>query len=34
LISRKLDGVSIEELKKLNNLNNNQIKPGQTLIIG
>ncbi|WP_410492722.1 transglycosylase SLT domain-containing protein [Cyclobacterium sp. SYSU L10401] len=34
LISRKLDGVTIDQLKKLNNLNNNQIKPGQKLKIG
>src|SRR5690606_9407885 len=34
LISRKMEGVSIEQLKKLNNLNNNQIKPGQRLIVG
>lgn len=34
LISSKLEGVTIEQLKKLNNLNNNQIKPGQKLIIG
>ncbi|HLT08040.1 MAG TPA: transglycosylase SLT domain-containing protein [Cyclobacteriaceae bacterium] len=34
LISRKMEGVTIEQLKKLNNLNNNQIKPGQKLIIG
>lgn len=34
LISRKLNGVTIEQLKKLNNLSNNQIKPGQKLIIG
>lgn len=34
LISKKLDGVTIDQLKKLNNLNNNQIKPGQKLIIG
>ncbi len=34
LISRKLEGVTIEQLKRLNNLNNNQIKPGQKLIIG
>lgn len=34
LISRKLEGVTIDQLKKLNNLNNNQIKPGQKLIIG
>lgn len=34
LISNKLEGVTIDQLKKLNNLNNNQIKPGQKLIIG
>lgn len=34
LISRKIDGVTIEQIKKLNNLNNNNIKPGQKLIIG
>ena len=34
LISKKLEGVTIDQLKKLNNLNNNQIKPGQKLIIG
>ncbi|MBS9522964.1 transglycosylase SLT domain-containing protein [Litoribacter ruber] len=34
LISRKLDGVTIDQIKKLNNLNNNSIKPGQKLIIG
>ena len=34
LISRKVDGVTIDQIKKLNNLNNNQIKPGQKLIIG
>ena len=34
LISRKMEGVTIEQLKKLNNLNNSQIKPGQRLIIG
>lgn len=34
LISRRLEGVTIEQLKKLNNLNTNQIKPGQKLIIG
>ena len=34
LISRKMEGVSIDQLKKLNNLNNNQIKPGQLLIVG
>ncbi|WP_215224785.1 lytic transglycosylase domain-containing protein [Echinicola shivajiensis] len=34
LIARKLEGVSIEEIKRLNKLNNNKIKPGQKLIIG
>jgi len=34
LISRKLNGVTVEQIKKLNNLNTNQIKPGQKLIIG
>lgn len=34
LISNKLQGVTIDQLKKLNNLNNNQIKPGQKLIVG
>lgn len=34
LISNKLEGVTIDQLKKLNNLNNNQIKPGQKLIVG
>lgn len=34
LISRKMEGVTIDQIKKLNNLNNNQIKPGQKLIIG
>jgi membrane-bound lytic murein transglycosylase D len=33
-ISKKLDGITIDEIKKLNNLNSNQIKPGQKLIIG
>lgn len=33
-ISRKLSGVSIEEIKKLNSLTSNNIKPGQELIIG
>lgn len=34
LISKKHNGISIEQIKKLNNLNTNQIKPGQKLIIG
>ncbi|WP_200979766.1 lytic transglycosylase domain-containing protein [Echinicola sp. 20G] len=34
LIAKKLDGVSIEQIKRLNKLNNNNIKPGQKLIIG
>ncbi|WP_230981506.1 lytic transglycosylase domain-containing protein [Echinicola salinicaeni] len=34
LIARKLEGVSIEKIKRLNKLNNNKIKPGQKLIIG
>jgi membrane-bound lytic murein transglycosylase D len=34
LISKKLDGVTIDQIKRLNNLNNNQIQPGQKLIIG
>jgi len=34
LIARKLEGVSIEQIKRLNKLNNNKIKPGQKLIIG
>ena len=33
-ISKKLDGVTVEQIKRLNNLNTNQIKPGQKLIIG
>lgn len=33
-ISRKYDGLSIEKIKKLNNLKSNKIKPGQKLIIG
>lgn len=34
LISRRMEGVTIDLIKKLNNLNNNEIKPGQKLIIG
>jgi len=34
LISKKLNGIHIDQIKKLNNLNSNQIKPGQKLIIG
>jgi len=33
-ISRKYKGLSIEKLKKLNNLKNNKIKPGQALVVG
>lgn len=34
IISKKIDGLTIEEIKRLNNLNGNNIKPGQKLIIG
>jgi membrane-bound lytic murein transglycosylase D len=34
IISKKFDGVTIDQIKKLNNLNSNQIKPGQKLKIG
>lgn len=33
-ISRTYDNLSIEQLKKLNNLKSNSIKPGQKLVIG
>ncbi|MDX1628717.1 MAG: LysM peptidoglycan-binding domain-containing protein [Fulvivirga sp.] len=33
-ISRKFKGLSIEEIKKLNDLNTNKIKPGQKLVVG
>jgi len=33
-ISRKYDGLSIEKLKKMNNLKSNKITPGQKLLIG
>lgn len=33
-ISKMYEGSSIEEIKKVNKLENNKIKPGQTLIIG
>ena len=33
-ISRKFDGLTVDKLKKLNNLNGNEIKPGQKLKIG
>lgn len=33
-ISRKLSGVSIEQIKELNSMSSNNIKPGQELIIG
>lgn len=34
IISKKFNGVTIDQIKKLNNLNSNQIKPGQKLKIG
>lgn len=34
VISRKYAGLSVEDLKRLNNLRSNSIKPGQTLVIG
>lgn len=34
IISRKLEGLTVEQLKRLNNLNSNNIKPGQRLIVG
>jgi membrane-bound lytic murein transglycosylase D len=34
LISKKLNGVTVDQIKRLNNLNTDQIKPGQRLIIG
>ncbi len=33
-ISRKYEGLSIEKIKKINNLKSNKIKPGQKLVIG
>jgi membrane-bound lytic murein transglycosylase D len=33
-ISRKFNGLTIDKIKSLNNLNNNKIQPGQKLIIG
>ena len=33
-ISKKFEGLTIEKIKSLNNLNNSQLKPGQKLIIG
>ncbi len=33
-ISRKYENLSIEKIKKLNNLKSNKIKPGQTLVLG
>ncbi len=33
-ISKKYDGLTIEKIKKLNNLKTNNIKPGQKLILG
>jgi membrane-bound lytic murein transglycosylase D len=34
LISKKINGLTVEQIKQMNNLNSNQIKPGQKLIIG
>lgn len=34
VISRKHNGLSVEDLKRLNNLRSNDIKPGQTLVVG
>jgi membrane-bound lytic murein transglycosylase D len=34
IISRKLEGLTVDQLKRLNNLNSNNIKPGQKLIVG
>jgi membrane-bound lytic murein transglycosylase D len=34
IISKKNPGLTVEQLKRLNNLNNTNIKPGQKLIIG
>lgn len=34
IISKKLDGLTVEDIKRLNNLSGNTIKPGQKLIIG
>jgi len=33
-ISKKFDGLTIEKIKMLNNLNNSKIQPGQKLIVG
>ncbi|NDK57115.1 lytic transglycosylase domain-containing protein [Pontibacter fetidus] len=33
-ISQKYNGISVEKIKKLNKLKTNEIKPGQTLILG
>ena len=34
IISKKHEGLTVEQIKRLNNLNSNNIKPGQKLIIG
>jgi membrane-bound lytic murein transglycosylase D len=33
-ISKKFEGLTIEKIKSLNNLNNSRLQPGQKLIIG
>jgi len=33
-ISRKYEGISVEQIKKLNKLKSNELKPGQKLILG
>jgi len=33
-ISKKLQGITIEKIKSLNNIRGNKLKPGQKLIVG
>ena len=33
-ISRRYEGITVEQIKKLNNLKGNELKPGQKLILG